>query len=59
MNLEEQVRKALVDELRRQAEIRPGELRVEEAGEDRLQVQGSIDLPELEMALVGAVAGGP
>ena len=59
MSLEDQVREAFIGELKRQAEIRPGELRVSEQGDARLTVDGVIDLDELEMALVGAVAGGP
>jgi hypothetical protein len=56
--LEEQVREAIMLELRRQAETWPQRLQVDVADE-RLTVSGEIDLEELAMAIVGAVAGGP
>ena len=56
--LEEEVRKAIIFELKRQAEASPSRLKVTEAG-DRARVQGEIDLAALAMAVVGSVAGGP
>jgi hypothetical protein len=56
--LEEQVQEAIMLELRRQAETWPQRLQVDVADE-RLTVSGEIDLEELAMAIVGAVAGGP
>ncbi|SDH17061.1 hypothetical protein [Pelagibacterium luteolum] len=56
--IEEQVRKAIIAELERQAEVQPDSLRVEE-NEDGLIAHGSIGLDELVMAVVGAVTGGP
>ncbi len=55
---EDQVREAIVEELRRQAEASPSKLRVE-AVEDRMDVQGEIDLDALAMAIIGSMAGGP
>ena len=59
MDLEQQVARAIVDELRRQAEGESKGLTVAESGEGRLRVEGSLDLEALAMAVVGAVAGGP
>ncbi len=56
--IEEQVRKALIAELERQAEVQPDKLRIEETGE-KLVAHGSIDIDELVMAIVGSLAGGP
>ncbi len=55
---EDQVREAIVEELRRQAEASPSKVRVE-AVEDRLDVHGEIDLDALAMAIIGSMAGGP
>lgn len=49
---EDQVRKAIVAELERQALARPERLRIE-ATDERLVAHGSIDLDELVMAVVG------
>ncbi len=59
MSLEDQVREALTAELQRQAEVRPVELRVKAEGDGKLRIEGLVDLDELEVVLVGAVAGGP
>ena len=58
-NLEDRIREAIVSELKRQAEVREGELNVREEGETRLRIDGSVDLEELSMVVVGALAGGP
>jgi hypothetical protein len=58
-NLEDRIREAIVSELKRQAELREGELNVREEGETRLRIDGSVDLDELSMVVVGALAGGP
>jgi hypothetical protein len=55
--MEDQLREAIVDELKRQAEISP-ELEVRQDGE-RLVVDGPIDLEALVMVVAGTVAGGP
>ncbi|WP_176559434.1 hypothetical protein [Rubellimicrobium roseum] len=55
--MEEKLRTAIIEELQRQSEEDGGpEVRVEE---DRLVVNGSVDLDSLVMAVVGSVAGGP
>jgi hypothetical protein len=59
MNMEDQVREAIVDELKRQAEIAEGGLKLTDDGNDLLTIQGRVNLDELAMAVVGAVAGGP
>ena len=58
MNMEDQVREAIVEELKRQAEAGGG-LKLSDEGNDLLSVQGRVNLDELAMAVVGAVAGGP
>jgi hypothetical protein len=57
MDMEEQVREAIVAELKRQAEAGDGlSVSAEEAS---LSVDGRVDLDALAMAVVGALAGGP
>jgi osmotically-inducible protein OsmY len=55
---EDQVREAIVAELARQAEASPSTLQVETA-EERVTVNGEIDLDALAMAIIGSMAGGP
>lgn len=57
MDLEQQVREAILAELTRQAE--EGGATVRPDGEGAVVVEGRIDLETLAMAVVGAVAGGP
>ena len=59
MNMEDQVREAIVEELKRQAEAAEGRLRLTDDGNDLLTIEGRVNLDELAMAVVGAVAGGP
>lgn len=56
--IEEQVRKAIVAELERQAETDPERLKIDET-DDNLVAHGSINVDELVMAVVGSLAGGP
>lgn len=55
---EETIRQALLDELGRQAAISDGALKVE-PGEERVLIQGPVDLDELVMVIMGSLAGGP
>ncbi len=55
--MEDKVRDAIIDELKRQAEIGGG-LEVRQDG-DRLEVRGPIDVDALVMVVIGSVAGGP
>ena len=55
--MEDQVRTALVDELKRQAET-SSELQVREYGV-RLVVNGPIDVDAIVMSTAGSIAGGP
>lgn len=55
--MEEQIKAAIIDELKRQAEI-SRELDVRQEG-DRLAVDGPIDVDALVMVVVGSIAGGP
>jgi hypothetical protein len=57
MNLEDNVRDAILAELRRQADRR--DLTVTEEGEGILRVDGRVNLEELAFAIVGALSGGP
>ena len=57
MDMEEQVRDAIVAELKRQSD--GGELSVRDEGEGAVRLEGTVDMEALAMAVVGAVAGGP
>ncbi|KQT16623.1 MAG: hypothetical protein ACOY3N_20050 [Bradyrhizobium sp.] len=61
--LEEKLKEAIVDELKRQAADRPQSLQVQGAadakGSEELTVNGKIDLGALAMVIAGSVAGGP
>jgi len=55
--LEENLKEAIVAELKRQAANDPQSLSIENS--DGLVVKGKIDLDDLAMVIAGAVAGGP
>lgn len=61
--LEEKLKEAIIDELKRQAADRPQSLHVQGAGaakgSEELTVNGKIDLGALAMVIAGSVAGGP
>ena len=57
MDLEEQVRDAILSELTRQSEA--GGAAVQPDGESAVIIEGRVDMEALAMAVVGAVAGGP
>jgi hypothetical protein len=59
MDMEDQVRRAVVGELTRQAEASEGALKAACGEPGRLKVEGEVDLDALAMAVVGSVAGGP
>jgi hypothetical protein len=59
MDMEDQVREAVVGEITRQAEASDGALKANCGEPGRLKVSGEVDLDALAMAVVGAVAGGP
>jgi len=56
--LEEKLKQAIIDELKRQAANRPQALKVEGSA-DELIVNGKIDMADLVMVIAGSVAGGP
>lgn len=58
MELQDQMREAMLAELERQAKARPQELQVQRK-EDRVEIRGIVDLDELTMVAVSSVAGGP
>jgi hypothetical protein len=56
-DMEDKVRGAIIDELKRQAELSGGpEVR---SSEDQLVVNGPIDIDALVMVVIGSMAGGP
>ena len=58
MELQEQMREAMLAELERQASERPQELQVDRK-DDRVEIRGIVDLDDLVMVAVSSVAGGP
>lgn len=58
MDLQEQMREAMLAELQRQASERPQELQVGSEA-DRVEIRGTVDLDALVMVAVSSVAGGP
>ncbi|GGE54140.1 hypothetical protein GCM10007276_34030 [Agaricicola taiwanensis] len=58
MTAENEIRQALIDELKRQAEIAPDRLKVGTAG-DKLTLDGQVDVDALVMVVMGSLAGGP
>ncbi|HEV7276802.1 MAG TPA: hypothetical protein VGN80_10975 [Devosiaceae bacterium] len=58
MDLQEQIRQAMLAELQRQASERPQELTVKSA-DGRVEINGTVDLDDLVMVAVSSVAGGP
>lgn len=58
MDLQEQMREAMLAELQRQASERPQELQVGSEG-DRVEIRGTVDFDDLVMVAVSSVAGGP
>jgi hypothetical protein len=57
MDLEEQVRDAILSELTRQSETGGASVRPDSEG--AVVIEGRVDMEALAMAIVGAVAGGP
>jgi hypothetical protein len=58
MELQQQMREAMLAELERQASERPQELQVERK-EGRVEIRGTVDIDDLVMVAVSSVAGGP
>ena len=59
MNIEDQVREAIVAELKRQSEGGDQGLRVNTGDAEMITIEGRVNLDELTMAVVGSLAGGP
>ncbi|WP_230529827.1 hypothetical protein [Microvirga roseola] len=59
MNIEDQVREAILAELQRQSEVGERGLRVTSDDPAMITVEGRVNLDELTMAVVGSLAGGP
>jgi hypothetical protein len=58
MSMDETIRTAIIDELRRQADNSGDALRVE-VREERLIIDGAVNLDDLIMVIAGSLAGGP
>jgi osmotically-inducible protein OsmY len=52
------IREAVIDELKRQAEISNAALTVQTT-DDLVTINGPVDLDDLVMVVIGSVAGGP
>ena len=59
MDLEQQIREAIIAELKRQSENSEGGLTVSDGDAETLTINGPVNLEELAMVVVGHVAGGP
>jgi hypothetical protein len=59
MNIEDQVREAIIAELKRQSEAGQQGLRVNAGEAETITIEGRVNLDELTMAVVGSLAGGP
>jgi len=59
MNIEDQVREAIIAELQRQSEAGRQGLRVKPGEAEMITIEGRVNLDELTMAVVGSLAGGP
>ncbi len=59
MNIEGQVREAIIAELKRQSEAGEQGLRVRTGEAETITIEGQVNLDELTMAVVGSLAGGP
>ena len=59
MNLEDQVREAIIAELQRQSEASEQGLRFKAGEAEMVTIEGRVNLDELTMAVVGSLAGGP
>jgi tetrahydromethanopterin S-methyltransferase subunit A len=58
MNIEDQVREAIIAELQRQSEAGQQGLRVKPSEAEMITIEGRVNLDELTMAVVGSLAGG-
>jgi hypothetical protein len=56
--IEDKLRETIVGELQRQASNKPDKLKVT-AQDERLRIEGEVNLDDLVMAVLGSVAGGP
>lgn len=59
MNLDDALRKAILAELKRQAEVEEPAPEVDLSEPGYARISGRIDLDALLMVIAGAVAGGP
>tara|TARA_R100001132_G_C3189367_1_gene42035 strand:+ start:127 stop:303 length:177 start_codon:yes stop_codon:yes gene_type:complete len=58
MTVETEIRQAIIDELKRQADNSSSQLTVQTT-DDQMTINGPVNLDDLVMVVMGAVAGGP
>jgi len=58
MTVETEIRQAIIDELKRQADNSSSQLTVQTTN-DQVTINGPVNLDDLVMVVMGAVAGGP
>ncbi|HEX2256666.1 MAG TPA: hypothetical protein VHG92_08205 [Afifellaceae bacterium] len=59
MSAEDNLREAIIAELRRQAANKEGELRVEAVDDSHVTIEGRVNTDDLVMVILGSLAGGP
>ncbi|MCD1643949.1 hypothetical protein [Aurantimonas coralicida] len=58
MTVETEIRQAIIDELKRQADNSSSQLTVQTT-DDQMTINGPVNLDDLVMVVMGSVAGGP
>ena len=58
MTVETEIRQAIIDELKRQADNSSSQLTVQTTN-DHVTINGPVNLDDLVMVVMGSVAGGP
>tara|TARA_R100000365_G_C2717154_1_gene50731 strand:+ start:539 stop:715 length:177 start_codon:yes stop_codon:yes gene_type:complete len=58
MTVETEIRQAIIDELKRQADNSSSQLTVQTTN-DQVTINGPVNLDDLVMVVMGSVAGGP
>ena len=58
MTVETEIRQAIIDELKRQADNSSSQLTVQTT-DDQVTINGPVNLDDLVMVVMGSVAGGP
>lgn len=58
MTVEAEIRQAIIDELKRQADNSSSQLTIQTT-DDQVTINGPVNLDDLVMVVMGSVAGGP